>query len=345
MKYQDTVAQSAEYLRLALPLMSRQAAALHPVSYAVWYEYVAGINPPLKLAIDELTKDGAVLDEAATAELFRQYIAEIDEQTAQRVSAGFRKVLADISQSAAHVGDHANRFGNDLAQWSEGLSGAEPEAGAQRGIDRLLSGSHGMQGAIATLTERLDDSRNEIEKLRQEVVRAREDALADGLTGLANRRALDLALADCLADAQASGRTPSLLMTDIDHFKRINDTYGHVFGDKVIRAVAKILKANTKGNDTVARYGGEEFVVLLPDTPLGGALALAEKIRTKIETSRVRRTDNKEEIARITVSFGVAGYCAGESASDFVARADAALYASKNQGRNRVSLAPAVPLP
>jgi hypothetical protein len=89
MKYQETIEQSAEYLRLALPLMSRQAAALHPVSYGVWYEYVAGFNRPLRNAIDELTRDGKVLDEALTSELFRTHIAELDEQTAHRVATGF----------------------------------------------------------------------------------------------------------------------------------------------------------------------------------------------------------------------------------------------------------------
>lgn len=341
MKYQETVKQSAEYLRLALPLMSRQAAALHPVSYAVWYEYVAGINKPLRTAIDEQTRNGAVLDEAATAELFRRYIAELDEQTAQRVTTRFQEVLADISQSAAHAGDHAHRFGSALAEWSAGQGDAQAGSGAGTGIDKLLFGTREMQGAISVLKERLDDSRNEIEKLRQEVDRAREDALADGLTGLVNRRGFDLALAACLSAAESGGSGPSLLITDIDHFKRVNDTYGHLFGDKVIRAVAQILKANVKGRDTAARYGGEEFVVLLPDTSLDGAWAVAEKIRSTIEGSRVRRNDDNQEIARITVSLGVASYCRGESASDFVARVDSALYASKNQGRNRVTLAPA----
>jgi len=342
MKYQETVEQSAEYLRLSLPLMSRQAAALHPVSYAIWYEYVAGINKPLKDAIDELTGNGRVLDEAATVELFRKYIAEFDEQSAQRVTAGFHKVLADISRSAAHAGDHADRFGSTLAQWSESQGVAEPDTHAEKGIDKLLMCTRAMQGAISTLKDRLDDSRSEIERLRQEVDRAREDALVDGLTGLVNRKGFDLALAACLSAADKSTHGTCALIADIDHFKRVNDTYGHLFGDKVIRAVAKILKANVKGQDTAARYGGEEFVVLLPETKLDGARALAEKIRLTIEASRVRRSDNNQEIAQITVSLGVAAYCPGETASEFIERVDNALYVSKNQGHNRVTLAPAV---
>ncbi len=107
----------------------------------------------------------------------------------------------------------------------------------------------------------------------------------------------------------------------------------------MIRAIAKILKDNVKGKDTAARYGGEEFVILLPETPLEGARSLAEKIRQMVEASRVKRTDSNETVARVTVSLGVACYRAGESASEFVERADRALYDSKNLGRNRVSLA------
>lgn len=339
MKYRDSVEQSAEYLRLALPLMSRQSAALHPVSYAIWYEYVAGGNPPLKAAIDELIRDGGVLDEATTAKLFRLYIVDFDEQLTQRLSSGLERVLADMEQSAAHAEDHADLFGKELAQWSATLAGDTSAAGAQD-VGHLLSRTQEMQGAIATLVERLEYSQNEIRTLRQEVDQAREEAVTDGLTGLANRRGFDLALSACLAAVASPEQAPSLLIADIDHFKSINDHYGHLFGDKVIRSIGQILKANVKGKDTAARYGGEEFVVLLPETAPNDACALAEKIRRTIAASRVRRADNRQEMGQITVSLGVAGYRFGEGASRFVERGDAALYAAKNSGRNRVSVAP-----
>jgi diguanylate cyclase len=335
MKYRDSIEKSAEYLRLALPLMSRQSAALHPVSYAVWYEYVAGSNASLRATVDQHLQGGAVLDEKATFEIFRKHIAELDHDLAQRVSEGFQKVLADMSQSASQAGDHADQFGSALERWSAGMAESEPGAG----LGDILDLTRDMQGSITSLKGRLDDSRREIEQLRQEVSKAREDALADGLTGLVNRRGFDMALAACLSAPVADEQGPSLLITDIDHFKRVNDSYGHLFGDRVIRAVAQILKDNVKGKDTAARYGGEEFVVLLPDTPLEGARRLAEKIRAAVERFSIKRSDSNEAVANITVSLGVASYRGGESASEFVARADTALYASKNCGRNRVTVA------
>ncbi|MDD5249039.1 MAG: GGDEF domain-containing protein [Rhodocyclaceae bacterium] len=338
MEYSDSVEKSAEYLRLALPLMSRQAAALHPVSYAVWYEYVAGRNAALKAQIDDVMRGGGVLDERATLELFRKHIAELDHELAQRVREGFQKVMADMSHSATQAGDHAHQFGGVLDQLSEGLAEAAPGVGLGEGIDTLREHTRTMQGAVATLKGRLDDSRREIEQLRQEVAKAREDALADVLTGLANRRGFDLALGARLAGREPGEAGPSLLIVDIDHFKRVNDSYGHLFGDKVIRAVAQILKDNVKGKDTAARYGGEEFVILLPDTPLDGARFVAEKIRATVEKCRIKRADSQETVATVTISLGAACYRGGESASDFVARADKALYTSKNRGRNRVTL-------
>jgi diguanylate cyclase len=339
MKYKESIEQSAEYLRRALPLMSRQTAALNPISYAVWYEYVAGINPALRTRIDELTGDGRTLNDESTVELFRKHVAEVDEELAQRIGEGFQKIMADISRSAAEAGSDAGQFGMALEQWSAGLKQSGSLAVSSADLAMLMRHTRDMQQSMTVLNTRLDESNREIEGLRVEVSRAREDALADGLTGLTNRRGFDIALAACLEASTPADRRPSLLIADIDHFKRVNDSYGHLFGDKVIRAVAKVLKDNVKGRDTAARYGGEEFVVLLPNTPIEGARSLAEQIRTTVERCRIKRADNQELIGNVTVSLGVACHNPGESASEFVARADSALYASKSQGRNRVTLA------
>ncbi len=339
MKYKDSVEKSAEYLRLALALMAKQAAALHPISYAVWYEYVSGNNASLKASIDEYLQSGTVLDEKATYNIFNKHISEIDGEVAQRVSEGFQKVMADMSNSAAQTGDQAGQFGTALEQWCANLDTTTLDN--RLDTNSIVNLTRNMQGSIVSLKERLDESRREIEQLRQDVIKAREDALADGLTGLTNRRGFDLAIANCLAKSETGDCGPSLLISDIDHFKQINDMYGHLFGDKVLRAVAKILKDNVKGKDTAARYGGEEFVVLLPNTPLEGARQLAEKIRSMVEKSRIKRSTDKEVVAKVTISLGVACFKVGESMVDFVARADAALYASKNSGRNRVTLSAA----
>jgi diguanylate cyclase len=331
-RYHDSVEKSGENLRLALPLMARQAAALDPISYAIWYEYVAGINPQLRTSIDELLRNGEVLDEEATVQLYHAHIAELDGETVQKISQGFQRVMTDISDSAAKVAGEAGGFGDELAAWFDG------NGTGKLGLDAILSRSSEVRHTVEELQGRLDQSRQEIETLRQQVARAREDALVDGLTRLTNRKGFDSALLAFLEEAAAESRQVSLLMADIDHFKHVNDTYGHLFGDKVIQAVAAILRQNVKGKDTAARYGGEEFVVILPDTMIEGARHVAETVRKAVEACRIKRIGNGEIVAGITISLGAATYSAGESAQEFVMRADQALYESKQTGRNRVTL-------
>ena len=129
----------------------------------------------------------------------------------------------------------------------------------------------------------------------------------------------------------------ALVLLDIDHFKKVNDNYGHLLGDKVIRFVGSIMKNCVKGKDMVSRYGGEEFAILLPDTGHEGALVVAENIRASIEAGKLVRSDTRKPIGTITASLGVAQYQAGESNEEFIARADEALYYAKGNGRNQVT--------
>jgi len=335
MRYDESAEKSAEFLRLALPLMARQRAATHPVSYALWYEYVSGANAGLRDAVDACLKAQGSLDEESTLALYRKHIAEIDEELARQLSAGFQKVMTDVSLSATQAGDRASRFGDSLGRLSAGLK----PANAGDGIKSILALTRDMQDSIVALKNQLDESRGEIEQLRKEVTRARTEACTDGLTGLMNRRGFEMTMATCLASHGGADAGPCLLMLDIDHFKKVNDSYGHVFGDKVLRAVAQILHDNVKGKDTAARYGGEEFIVLLPDTPLEGARQLAERIRGIVERCRIKRSADQGAVANIMVSVGVASFRRGEAVADFIARTDAALYASKSTGRNRVTVA------
>lgn len=339
MRYTDTIERSAEFLRLAIPHMSRQDTALHPVSYAVWYEYVSGRNEALRARVDELVADGGKLDEQETLALFARHIAEMDPSVAQRVSDGFQRIISGMAESAAQAGDQTARFDSSLSSFSAALNQAGGQPTDAEVIDKVLRSTREMRSAVDHLQQRLVDSQTEIQRLKQEVERARSDALIDSLTGLANRRAFDECLESCVQEGRPRQRGLCLVMLDIDHFKRVNDTYGHLLGDQVIRAVAQVLKASVKGQDTAARVGGEEFAVLLPDTPVNGATVVAEKIRAAIAAARIRR--GQQDLAeRITVSLGVACHRLGETARELMDRADAALYVSKTGGRNCVTLAP-----
>jgi len=157
------------------------------------------------------------------------------------------------------------------------------------------------------------------------------DARTDSLTGLSNRREFDEQIQRLLA-AQIEKQTPAtLMMIDVDHFKRFNDRHGHLAGDEVLRRVSEVLRETGRDVDIPARYGGEEFAILFPNTTLQNAAPVAEKVRKAIYRSEVRFEGKS---LRVTASAGIAQARNGESEVDWIKRADEALYAAKNAGRN-----------
>jgi diguanylate cyclase (GGDEF)-like protein len=185
-----------------------------------------------------------------------------------------------------------------------------------------------------TLTGQLQKVRGDLEEsntaLRGTLAAAEMLAARDQLTGLCNRRNFDQRLEGTIARAARHGDVFSLLMLDIDHFKNINDYYGHSIGDEVLRRFGEVLTARLRQNDVAARWGGEEFVVLADGANLDNARMLAEQIRESVATTTF------SPVPRVTVSVGIADYQEGETGDDLLRRADKALYGAKRNGRNRV---------
>ncbi len=339
MKYPDSAQRSAEFLRVALALMSKHDAALHPITYAVWYEYASGRNRALNQELDNHLKADSKLDEDVTRRLYAAYVAELDPQTIARFNEEFQRLLSEVSVSASRTGSDTSQFGLRLERLGKELKPDMPIAELHQCIEGMLADIQSVHGSIQVLNERLDHSQEEVERLKRELVRAREEALIDGLSGLLNRKAFDERMQLLLSSLQPGVPGPSLVMIDIDNFKQINDSFGHLFGDAVIRSIGHLIKSTVKGQDIAARYGGEEFALLLPETPLSGARVVADRLRSALSQSRIRRLNSEEPVGNITMSAGVAAYLQGEDAMSLIARADTALYASKAQGRNCITMA------
>jgi len=188
------------------------------------------------------------------------------------------------------------------------------------------------QRQIKALNNRLQEMEQESTELRQAAEDSRELALKDALTGIWNRQALNEDLEKEFVRWQRYQKPLSIVVWDIDFFKRVNDSYGHAAGDKVLKTIARIFTKATRDADFIARFGGEEFVGIFPETRLEDALSLANKIREKIETSKFHY-ENKP--VPITASAGLATFRPNDTIDDVFKRADAALYRSKEAGRNR----------
>lgn len=173
--------------------------------------------------------------------------------------------------------------------------------------------------------------------LRSNYKRSMSMAITDGLTGLYNRRYFDAHFQTLFNKALETGKQLTLMMTDIDHFKKINDTHGHLVGDEILRKVPERLTQNLRVTDLVARYGGEEFVIVMPDTALPGAEQIAERIRIAVAATSFKINEGASELP-CTISIGMTGMKPGDTPEMLIKRADKGLYLSKEQGRNLVTV-------
>jgi len=331
MRYSESRDRSAEILRIALTSMSRQPAGFHPLSYAIWYEHTAGLNPPLSRVLDKHIGDGTLLGELDVWRLHAQYVLARDVIGFEQLQEQLRTLLAQAASRAKDANAEAAQFGSTLRNHQAQLEGPVDADALAGMLATLLTSTHRMESVTADLSQKLDASAREVEQLVERLAQAQSEAMIDALTSLKNRRGLERALE---AGFQLEGA--AFLIIDIDHFKAVNDECGHLLGDKVIRAVAHALQAGIKGRDMAVRLGGEEFLVVLPDTSIEGAKSLAEQIRESIARGRIRRTDRNEYVGNITVSIGIARARAEDQLDDVLERADAAMYVAKREGRNRV---------
>jgi len=203
-------------------------------------------------------------------------------------------------------------------------------------IGYLPKGKLSAEKLVATIDSAMEKW-TELQASRADQEQLERMANIDPLTGLLNRRATQNRLDDAIAYTRRYGGDLSVLMLDIDHFKKINDEYGHIAGDDVLYKVASFLQTRLRDTDIAGRYGGDEFIIILPKANLPSALVTAERIRKTLATTKMK--DLKGNEFGITVSQGLASYRAGDARSSFIYRADDALNKAKQNGRNRVETA------
>ena len=338
MRYNEPKARSAEILRIALGHMGKHDAALNPLCFTLWYEYAAGINPKLQAAMDGLLVDQPSLGDDAVAKLYADHIAPPTEAAMQQISADLQRVMNGVVQSATHAGNQAGTFGAQLSDLSAALQSNDISQLTPHLIE-ALAGTAEMKSSAEALRQQVVASQNEIARLRNDLDRALGEALVDPLTGVLNRKGFEMRLDALLAEPVAAGESHCLVMLDIDHFKNVNDTHGHVMGDRVIQGLGEILRVSVQNPlHGAARYGGEEFAVVLPRCSLIDAAKIAETVRIRTKAMKVRNRATQDVLFTVTISGGVAAMQPGDDAAALVARADAALYASKRGGRDRVTM-------
>jgi two-component system, sensor histidine kinase LadS len=227
---------------------------------------------------------------------------------------------------------------------SDGGAAFERDLGPQKGVDQLMldvsRSLFEMNQSYESMVRRLETLLGEKQELSQKLEAANQELLrltsTDALTGLPNKRSLETAITRDLVRADRDKTWLSMVIVDVDHFKKFNDSHGHAIGDQVLQAVAKMLSAHLRAGDLAGRYGGEEFVLVMPGSNMIGARIASERIRKALEVMVV---ETEHGPLKVTASLGGASLCGpscGGSRDALFARADQALHEAKRSGRNRV---------
>ncbi len=323
--------------KTALALMSEVGVAPTPDNFELFYTYASGSNPAMGEIIDRMISarkpfTSAVLDDLRNRCLSSARTTQALDNASAQVAATLNAILDKLDTAGRDAGD----YGRALSRAVSDLDGEQTPAELRRFVDTLITATKTMEERTHSLEDELQRSSQQVTALRSQLEDVRKESLTDSLTAVANRKAFDSELLAAVADARDSRETVALMMLDIDHFKKFNDTWGHQTGDQVLRLVAASMAENVKGRDTVARFGGEEFAVILRKTSLDNATVLADQIRAYVQSKKLVKKSTGDILGTITVSIGVAQLRPDDTPASLIQRADACLYAAKNGGRNRV---------
>ncbi|MBK1659747.1 GGDEF domain-containing protein [Paracraurococcus ruber] len=318
----------------AISSMMEHGLPPSPDFFAIWYDYHAGTTNTLRRLIDTYLTNRRAITEEVMHQIHERFFDTQRESAALMEAAERLRQATDqvVSLVAAASGD-TSRYGDALNAFRGNLTDTSDLGRALAG---LIAQTQEMARRSALLGAQLDASSHLIIGLQAQLQEALTEANTDPLTNLPNRRAIEALAALRQQEMAVAGRPFSVAVVDVDHFKSINDTWGHPVGDAVLRRIAATLAGQLKDPQACGRFGGEEFVVLLPGLESEAAARVADGLRQAVAAQQYSVRATGGVVGPVTLSAGIATRLPGEAWSALVARADSALYRAKQDGRNRV---------
>jgi diguanylate cyclase len=336
MNYTEERQQAGEYLRLALAYMAKHNLPADPVSYTVWYEYASGRNAKLKKVIDQSVEKKIDLDREKVEKLYQKYVTDGDRIVIGKLLTKISLMLKEITRHVSESVEDLAGSGEHLEQLSDQIAKVQNYDDIRNIVDQMIDETRKLVKSGKRLQNRMKISSEDLKQLNQELEKSQKEAQTDTLTGLINRRGLNKQFEIERIRTKQNDTVFSIILLDIDHFKLVNDQYGHLVGDSLLRGIAKLLNAHLRQKDIAARFGGEEFLILLPETDIKGAVAVGQKIQKTLAAKEWKIKESGQTMGKISVSMGIALYQANESEKDLISRADNALYMAKNNGRDLI---------
>jgi diguanylate cyclase len=335
-KFDDSPRTVTEIAKNVILNASVRSIPLTPENFYVWFEYFLGSNQELKTAIDELIASEKDFSQEINERLYTEYLKGDKKEILDEVHKETHKIFQNIFQVTLSTNNLASDYSDKMEEYSNKLHDANDLTQMRNFIEDIIKDTNNMAESSRQLNQELEEATSQIQTLSKQLEETEREVLLDALTGLNNRKAFDRKINDLCEKFDKNEEFFSVVMLDIDYFKKFNDQYGHQVGDEVLRIVGSHLKENLKGKDFPSRYGGEEFIVLLPNTKLDKAYIVAEQIRETISKKRLKIKKTGQALGNITVSVGVSEIREEDTAISVVERADSALYLAKDSGRNNV---------
>jgi diguanylate cyclase len=306
-----------------------------PENFDVCHRYLTANDGELNSQVDRALKSGG-LTAVSVASIIAQRSVEMSAEDLGQMASGAQAQLNTILHLLHRSSEDVRSYGDTLEENRASLE--DPET-TVRTVDELITLTKTMIEKSREVEEKLRVSSEEITQLRDNLAEARKQADTDPLTGLPNRGSMDQRLKDAIENSRANGTPLSIAICDIDKFKLVNDTHGHLVGDEVIKFVASSLANKNSDRLFVARFGGEEFVLLFDGVdPIAAAQELNE-VRQRVSNLDLKITSTGAKLGKITFSAGIAELQGRANGSAVLKAADTALYRAKNDGRNRVYIA------
>ncbi len=333
----DSGAEARRISEAALQLLEAYEIPANPDYFRLMYDYVSGRDPVVTRQLGDAASESNVRFRRVATDLLLHHYGE--GRTLNLLSETGGALGEIVNRSAgqlAEAGSEAKDFSSELGGFADGLGVTDTTVNIDNLVEQMVTSTRRMQAKCAKLETDLSQSSNEINNLRNKLDETRAEALTDKLTGISNRAGFDKALSTAIVEARDENDPMTLVMCDIDHFKSFNDNYGHQVGDQVLRLVGEALAETARTSDWACRYGGEEFAMILPNTVMEDALKLSNHIRETVKSRELVKKSTGENLGRVTMSLGVAQFEMGDTPQTMIARADAALYEAKEQGRNCV---------
>lgn len=308
-----------------------------PRYYELWFTYAIGHNKQLSKAVKKILLEKSKLSVEDTENLYDTFLSakKIKERVGE-VGAQITTELKDVMTLIEDISNSTGTYGESLKVVGSQITGIDSKDQLKELVSALANATVKMAEKTVSQEKKLQESYEQIHELNHVLEEIRVESMTDQLTELANRKKFDEFLAQTMADTNITEKKLCLMIIDIDHFKKFNDSYGHQTGDQVLCLVAKTIESCVKKEHLAARYGGEEFAVILPDSDLEEAAELAEQMRVAVMDKELYQRSTNESLGSITISVGISQYAAGETKEAFIERADKCLYGAKNSGRNNV---------